>query len=141
MPVTFERCIERAQQFALDEVTTLKLAAQFFEQDFKESLALERAKASANAAEQRANAAEKLVQVNENHFNKLEALWNMTLKSLNMDHLRARGLLSSRGVFEWFLRSVHNENPKLGSKFYASTVCTKLGKLTGFSIFFPVTFC
>ena len=135
IPVTFERCIERAKQFTREEVASLKLAGEFIET----ATAVKFFEKEVAWLEQRANSAENLVRIQDEHYTKLEAQWNITSKVLNMDRLRARGLLSSRGVYEWYLKSVHNENSNPGKKFNASAVCQQLRTMTGSSIFLPVT--
>lgn len=167
MPPSFQHCLKNAQGFIQDEVTSLKLAGQFLEQQFTQVLLNERAnveaaeerakaavavakaavaeeRAKAVVAEEQAKSANQLLQVKEEFYLKYEALRDTAFKNLNMDRLRARGLLSSRGVYEWYLRSVYNEHTPavFGKTFIASTVCERLGILTsGLSRYFSVRFC
>jgi hypothetical protein len=168
MPKTFQQCLENAQDFIKDEGASLKLAGQFLEQHFaqvllneqakaavaeeraKAAIAEERAKAAiaeerakAAIAEQEAKSANQMLQVKEDFYSKYEAVRTTLIKNLNMDRLRARGLLSSRGVYEWYLKLVYNEHTtSFGKTFFASTVCEKLGTLTtGLSCYFSVRFC
>ncbi len=81
-------------------------------------------------AEGRANAAEQLLQVKTDFFFKIEAQRNITFQAINMDRLRGRGLLSSRGIYEWYLKLVYDEHRgKFAKYFKASDVCNKLGPL------------
>ena len=47
-----------------------------------------------------------------------------------MEILRAKGLLSTRGIFEHVLNLIHDEQTTLKGKFNATNVCTKLNSLT-----------
>jgi hypothetical protein len=132
---------ERAKAALAEERAKAALAeerakAALTEERAKVALAEERARAA--LAEQRGDAAQQLLQTKEDFFNKIEEQLNITFKSLNMDRLRARGLLSSRGLFEWYLKLVfeeHRVKPK--DKFFATTVCKGLGALTsGLSFYF-----
>jgi hypothetical protein len=153
IPVTFDRCIEQAKQFTQEEVASLKLAGVLFatatatavkilEKEFLEkevAMLVQRANSAENLVRRQDEHYKKLVQRQDEHYKKLEEQWSITSKVLNMDRLRARGLLSSRGVYEWYLKSVHNENSNPGKKFNASAVCQQLRTMTGSSIFLPVT--
>jgi len=167
MPKTFQQCLENAQDFIKDEGASLKLAGQFLEQHLvllneraQAAAAEERAKAAVAVAEakaaiaderakaaiaaQEAKSANQMLQVKEDFYLKYEAERSTFIKNLNMDRLRARGLLSSRGVYEWYLKLVYKEHTPavLGKTFFASTVCENLGMLTsGLSCYFSVRFC
>ena len=112
-----------AKTYVNDEVTSLKLAGRLLEQE----AAMERA----IAAEQKAMAAEKTLAQMTVTWQKLEEACKDKEKLLITDGLRARGLLSSRGIFERFLQLVHAENtPILGSFFVATKTCKNLGQLS-----------
>ena len=55
---------------------------------------------------------------------------NKEISDLKMEILRAKGLLSARGIFEHVLNLIHDEQTTLKGKFNATNVCTKLNSLT-----------
>ena len=85
----------------------------------------------AMAAEQRAMAAEKTLALMTLTWQKLEEALKDKEKLLILDGLRARGLLSSRGIYQRFLQLVHAENtPILGPFFVATETCRNVGQLS-----------
>ena len=67
--------------------------------------------------------------------------WNDTKSAIIKDNLRARGLLSSRGVFERVLQLVHMENYGTSQPFRATQICKQLGKLNPKGIFLLYLTC
>ena len=55
---------------------------------------------------------------------------NKEISDLKMEVLRAKGLLSARGIFERVLNLIHDEQTSLKGKFNATNVCSKLDTLT-----------
>ena len=121
----FDSCLVLAKTYVSDEVASLKLAGRLLEQ--RAMAAVQRTM----AAEQRAMAAEKTLALMTLTWQKLEEALKDKEKLLILDGLRARGLLSSRGIYQRLLQLVHAENtPILGPFFVATETCRNVGQLS-----------
>ena len=60
------------------------------------------------------------------------------ITALKMDLLRAKGLLSARGIFERILQLIHEETSNLHGRFNAMAVCANIALHTSDGIFFSV---
>ena len=122
--------MELARKYVRDDSTAaLNLAGKFLEYE--------------NAALQNENAAlqkelhlktELIAKTDAAYFD-TKVAWNDTKSAITKDNLHARGLLSSRGVFERVLQLVHMENYGTSQPFRATQICKQLGKLNPKGIF------
>lgn len=137
--ISFDSCLTLAKTFVADDIASLKLAGHLLEQ--RAAAAVKAAEQAVKAAEQAAKAAEQMASSEEHQRKtvedfrtKEEKLWKDKEKYLNMEALRAKGLLSSRGIFERFLQLAYSENVGSGNikgKFFATQVCANLDTLQG----------
>jgi hypothetical protein len=61
---------------------------------------------------------------------RLEEHKNKEISYLQMDLLRAKGLLSSRGIFERFLQNIQFEHSAFTKKIDATATCVLIDKIT-----------
>jgi hypothetical protein len=154
--MTFDKCLDQAKVFIpKDEIACLRLAGKFLEENMKnekqidamqieklledmkkEKLLDEVKKEKLLLLEevQKVKLVEEkeklklLLEAKEEFWAQLQAEWKERQQFLTMDALRARGLLSSRGIFESWLQLAHHES--LPGKFNATGTCHELGSLT-----------
>ena len=134
--MTFDNCLDQAKVFIpKDEVACLRLAGKFLEENMHKAKLLEEVQKEKLLGEMQTGLekSEKeklklLLEAKEVLWAQLQDEWKGKKQLLMMDALRARGLLSSRGIFERWLQLAHHEN--LPGKFNATGTCHKLGSLT-----------
>ena len=127
--ITFEACVERARKYIRDDSNAaLNLAGKFLEYE--------------NAALQNElHLKTELIAKTDAAYFETKVAWNDTKSAIIKDNLRARGLLSSRGVFERVLQLVHMENYGTSQPFRATQICKQLGKLNPKGIFLLYLTC